>query len=115
MNIDKYENKILGEFLMTKSEMELRNEIKNFIDENGGSYKSWYVGISSDPAKRLFNEHNVDEKNDVWIYDFAFSADVARKIEDYFVNYLGTDGGTGGGDEYSKGIYAYKKNSRTNP
>jgi len=31
------------------------------------------------------------------------------------VNTLGTDGGTGGGDDSTSSVYAYKKNSHTDP
>lgn len=56
----------------------------------------------------------MNEKNDTWIYREAEYESVAREIEDYFVNTLGTDGGTGGGN-YPDSVYTYKKNSHTEP
>lgn len=97
------------------SEEQIKEDIKSYIDDHGGQYNRWYVGISDNARKRLFDDHNVDEDSDLWIYRTASSATVARRVEDYFVNELGTDGGTGGGDENSNQVYAYKKNSHTDP
>ncbi len=77
-------------------------------------YSSWYVGISESPRKRLFTDHNVDEKNGSWIYNTASNSMIAREIENHFHD-LGCDGGPGGGDEDAKAIYAYKKTTNTNP
>lgn len=30
-------------------------------------YSNYYVGITNDINRRLFNEHNVSEQNDYWI------------------------------------------------
>ena len=100
---------------MAKSKQEIINDIKNYIQKGGGGYSAWYVGISKDARDRLFNGHNVREKGDWWIYSQASSAQVAREIEDYFVNTLGADGATGGGDETADMVYAYEKAAHTNP
>lgn len=71
--------------------------------------------MSKDPRDRLFNGHGVKEKGYGWIYCQAFSSDAARRVEDYFVNTLGTDGDVGGGDKDADYVYAYKKRSYTNP
>jgi len=94
---------------------EIAQIIKNHIAKCGGAYNAWYVGIAQDPKARLFNDHSVDQKNDAWIYRTALGEKVARDVEEYFINTLGTDGDTGGGDENTKSVYAYKKNSHTNP
>lgn len=91
----------------------IKSEIKAYIDENGGVYKNWYVGIATDPESRLFNDHNVDKKNGWWIYREAENSNIARKIEEYFIEIVGTDGGQGGGDSSTKSVYAYKKTSNT--
>lgn len=99
---------------MAKSKKTIISEIKEFMKKWGGNYSDWYVGIASDPRKRLFTEHNVDEKKDAWIYRKCDNSDIAREIEEYFVEILGTDGGAGGGDETTKYVYAYKKAPHTN-
>jgi len=98
---------------MAKSKETIITEIKDHMRKCGGNYSDWYVGIASDPKERLFNEHNVDKENGVWIYRECESSSVAREIEEYFVR-LGTDGGSGGGDYSTKFVYAYKKTANTN-
>ena len=93
---------------MAKTEDEIKSEIKSFIDDCGGPYSTWYVGISENPEDRLFNGHKVDKNNDKWIIEEASSSDAARRIEKYFVYTLGTAGGPGGGDEDAIYVYAYK-------
>ena len=100
---------------MAKNKQQIIQEINAHIKQEGSGYKAWYVGISKDARNRLFNDHNVPEKNSWWIHREASSSQVAREIEDYFVNTLHTDGGTGGGDQSSKYVYAYKKTTSTNP
>lgn len=98
---------------MADSEVKIKEDIRNYIA--GSGYSSWYVGISEDPRNRLFNEHNVDEKGGGWIFRWATSADVARRIERYFIDILGTDGGPGGGDVDAEAVYGYKKKPHTDP
>lgn len=97
---------------MVKSEQEIISDIEGHIQKGGGGYNAWYVGISEDAKDRLFNEHNVEEW---WIFRQASSSQVAREIESYFVNILGTDGGAGGGGENTDMVYAYKKAANTIP
>lgn len=99
---------------MAKTRQEIISEIKSHMAQCGGNYSDWYVGIATDPKNRLFNNHNVDEKNGAWIYREAENSSSARDIENYFVNTLKTGGGTGGGDYSSQYVYAYKKTSYTN-
>ncbi len=98
---------------MAKLKKTIKSEIKKYMKENGGAYSKWYAGVATYPRKRLFTEHNVDEKNSCSIYRKATSSNTARKVEEYLVKRLGTDGGTGGGDESTKYVYAYKKASNT--
>jgi hypothetical protein len=81
-------------------------EIKSYMARNGGSYSQWYAGIATDPKQRLFNDHAVNDKSDVWIYHQCASSEVARAIETYF-HAQGMKGGTGGGDDNTDYIYAY--------
>lgn len=97
------------------SEAEIKAEMKAYIDKHGGPDSSWYAGIAADPKDRLFNDHGVHEKGDVWIHHPCASADIARSVEDYLINTLGCDGGGGGGDENTTAVYAYKKSSHTDP
>lgn len=98
---------------MAKTESEIKKYIKDYIDKIGGLYRTWYVGITNDPQRRLFDEHGVDREK-WWVYATATSNAVARRVESYFIN-LGTGGAPGGGEEDARVVYAYKKTSSTNP
>ncbi len=98
---------------MAKSKETIMSEIKQYIINGGGSYSGWYVGIAADPRQRLFTDHGVNEKEGLWIFRECDISTLAREIEEYFVNTLGTDGGSGGGDYSTKYVYAYKKTPST--
>lgn len=100
---------------MVRSESEIKENIIGYIWGYGGSYSSWYVGVSENPKDRLFFEHGVREKEDAWIYQKASSSETARRVENYFVDVLGIEGEPGGGDEGAVFVYAYKKSLHTNP
>jgi hypothetical protein len=89
-------------------------EIKAYIDKRRKPYSSWYVGIASDARKRLFEEHNVSEKDDYWTYRRCSSVGAARVVEEALLK-LGCDGALGGGDESTASVYAYLKSANTNP
>ena len=93
---------------MAKTKQQIITEIENYINNNGGGFSAWYVGIASKPRDRLFNDHNVRENGDAWIYREATSSTVAREVEDHFIDVKGTQGGGGGGDYDSRNDYAYK-------
>lgn len=84
--------------------------IKRFDEHLGKSgkryYSEFYVGISQDAPKRLFEQHHVDKDNSWWIYATAESHEIARKVEKHYLD-LGMRGGPGGGDESSKMVYCY--------
>lgn len=95
-----------------KTKEVITEEIKNHIKNCGGAYPQWYVGITKDPEDRLFNGHKV---KDAYIYREAENSKTAREIEKYFIEVLGTDGGSGGGDENANFVYAYLKQNHTEP
>ena len=97
---------------MAKSKKEIIEEIESHITDRGAGIRGWYVGIAAKPKERLFDDHSVDKEKDAWIYRTASSDSVARDIEKHFLD-KGAKGGTGGGDEDSKSVYAYRINSRT--
>lgn len=97
---------------MAKSKEEIIEDIEDHIANRGGDLDEWYVGIAAKPRERLFDDHSVDEDNGFWIHRRASSDSVAREIEQYFLD-QGAQGGTGGGDEDTTAVYAYKITSST--
>lgn len=75
-------------------------------------YSEFYIGISENAIKRLFDEHHVDKENSWWIYTTAVSSEVARTVEKHYLD-LGMRGGTGGGSNNSKMVYCYVVTSTT--
>lgn len=88
-------------------------DIRTYIEQRGGAYREWYVGIATDPRARLFRDHGVGENGDFWIYRECESSLVAREVKEFFVRILGADGGVGGGYASTQSVYAYLKTPRT--
>jgi predicted GIY-YIG superfamily endonuclease len=81
-------------------------EIMAHMSNSGTPPSRWYVGITSDPRKRLFTDHNVS-KDDHYIYLDAESETTARLIEAFIINEHHTKGDLGGGDKSTTFVYAY--------
>lgn len=97
---------------MTKNKEEIIQDIEDHMAKRGGDIDDWYVGVAAKPRERLFDDHSVDEDKGVWIHRRASSDRVARDIEKHFLD-KGAEGGTGGGNEDSTAVYAYKITRRT--
>ena len=92
---------------MAKSKKQIIKDIEGYMSKRGGDMDDWYVGIAANPKERLFDDHSVEEDGGAWIHRRASSDSVARDIEKYFLK-KGTQGGSGGGDEDTTAVYAYK-------
>lgn len=93
---------------MGTSKEEIIKEITAYLVDCG--IKNWnevYVGIADDVEERLFTYHKVDKDSGIWIYCQADSSDCAREVEKYFFG-QGTKGGSGGGNDDTRYVYAYK-------
>ncbi len=77
---------------MNIKELKIIKEIEDYVLKCGGSFSSWYIGIAEDPRERLFNEHSVSEKEDIWIYRITSSSEIASNVEQHFLD-LGMYGG----------------------
>jgi hypothetical protein len=78
---------------MAGSRQDIINDITNHFKNI--AYSNCYVGITSNVNDRLFGDHNVSKENGHWIYQTALSSDIAREIEQYFLD-RGMYGGSGG-------------------
>ena len=99
---------------MVFTESQIKTKFTNYINNNGGSANTWYVGITNYIDRRLFTEHGVANDNGLWIYEPTSDDSVARSIEKHFTD-AGLDGAGGGGDDDSTYVYAYKKTTSTIP
>jgi hypothetical protein len=89
------------------------NEIVQYITDCGGDFQNWYVGIASNPRDRLFNQHAVVEKGGAWVFLEAANDSADREIEEFLVTTYQTKGGSGGGDNTTKYVYAYRVTAST--
>lgn len=92
---------------MSKDFQTIVSEIDNHLTNSGRRYYSdFYVGITNDVERRMFQEHHVSKDNSWWIYRTAINSDVARKVEQHYLD-KGMRGGNGGGDDSSTVVYCY--------
>jgi len=82
-------------------------EINAYIIHCGGTYPDWYVGITGDSEQRLFVDHKVKKRGGAWILFKPSSSIIAREVEKYFIDQK-TKGGSGGGNDDSDIVYAYR-------
>lgn len=81
------------------------NDFDNHINKSGRQYYSeFYVGITTDIKRRLFEEHKVQEQGQWWIYSPADTEEIARNVEKHYLE-LGMQGGPGGGTSDENAIY----------
>lgn len=86
------------------------NKIVQKADAEGSGYHKWYVGITNNPEKRLFEGHGVNRHlTDLWVYENAYDEQDARDTEDYLHKSYGFDGGSGGGEYDSTFVYAFRQ------
>lgn len=98
---------------MQQQESSVVNDIVGYIRKTNTPLTEWYVGIAIDAPARLFEGHGVHKDVDYWIYRECFTADAARRVKRYVIAIYQTDGGSGGGDDRSRFVYAYKKEPHT--
>lgn len=82
-----------------------------YMNQHGGIYSQWYAGIAANPKDRLFSGHGLTEQGE-WALDFVPTSNEARQVEQTLFN-LGCDGGPGGGDNTTNGVYIYRKTGTT--
>lgn len=94
---------------MGQSYDEIVERINDHLGKSGKRYYSdFYIGISKDAIKSLFEKHHVDKESSWWIYRTAVSAETARKVKKHYLD-LGMRSGSGREDEDEKSnmVYCY--------
>lgn len=93
---------------MKRNFLQIVADINSHLEKSQKQYYSdFYVGITNDIQRRLFDEHKVSEKNGWWIYRQAIDKKTAQYVEEYFLN-KGMKGDTGGGTDDSSFVYCYE-------
>lgn len=85
---------------------EIANAIYNHL---GGDDKfdQYYIGITDNIERRLYDEHKVDKESHWAIYAPADDDTDSRAVEKHFLD-KGMKGGGGGGDTSSIYVYCYR-------
>lgn len=99
---------------MAKDIETIKQEIETKIRENciGKFYSDYNIGITKDPEKRVFNDHNVDRSKCHWIFK-AENKQVVSDIESHFIK-KGMKGGVGGKiDDDCVFVYVYRITEHT--
>lgn len=93
---------------MAKTAQEILDAIYEHLEKSSATnYSDFYIGITNDVERRLFNEHNVPRENHWRIHDKAVSKASAQKVEEHFLD-KGMKGDTGGGTDDSVYVYCYE-------
>lgn len=97
---------------MRKDFNQIVEEIEEHLKKSRKEYYSdFYIGITENVQRRLFEEHNVSRENSWYITRTAINEDTARKVEKYFLD-LGMKGGAGGGTNPTI-VYCYEISNNT--
>lgn len=70
-------------------------------------YSDFYIGITNDIERRLFEEHKVSKDYGWGIYRNGDTKAVAQAVEEYYLD-KGMQGDTGGGNEDTTYVYCYE-------
>ena len=93
---------------------EVIDSIHGFILKNSHTYFDWYIGLTDNAEKMLFEEHKLNPDSDMWIYEEVPSDSDAFRIREYFLN-MGCTGGLLRYPEKTRFIYAFRRSLNSNP
>ena len=75
-------------------------------------WNDWYVGITNDVTRRLYEEHRAPYNKSIYVS--VDSAATARSVGRFLVNSYGMDGRADGA-EFPRFVYAFRKLPDTDP
>lgn len=98
---------------MTPNDVLIFRSLEQFINSFRLPYDQWYVGVTNDWKRRLFDEHRVSRLGSDYKVFECSNAEAATHIEKYFCERMRTDGGTGGAGADARYVYLYLKHDYT--
>lgn len=99
---------------MAQSKADLLDKLDEYLEQYAEDVTEWYVGITENPMQRLYDQHGVSQDYGRKKYLKSYSTDIAREVEQRFLD-IGLQGGDGGGDQDAKYVYIYKMTPYTTP
>jgi hypothetical protein len=92
---------------MTYSVQQIKFELISYVKEFGGDFTQWSVGKATDAPKALFEIHDVDPVEDIWLWKPALTAVAAGLVVDWMTqrqNVAPVDG-----DDMGACVFMFKK------
>lgn len=86
--------------------------LRETIDGKNFVVQDFFVGLTDDPNNRLFNEHKVDKKKDLYVYFKASSTEEAQNAFDELFQ-LDMNGEPPSNYKAGKYVYCYHINGNT--
>lgn len=72
---------------MAKTAQQIADDIHNHLQENGRkNFSDYYIGITNNIERRLYNEHNVPKENYWLITRIAENDEHARRVEKHYLD-----------------------------
>lgn len=100
---------------MATIDTEIVVEIKSYIDQHGGDYPLWYVGLAEYPEEQLAY-HGVNLDRNDYICLTAPSLEDAKTIKEFLIARFGLDGDPlDTNDPRALNVYTYRKSASTEP
>ena len=93
---------------MPNTKEEIIDAVVTFINREHSVYINWYVGITANPAHRIFTDHCFPKTDPFWIHREADSPSTARATVQQLIG-MGFDGTPEVEDLNAQFVYAYKK------
>jgi hypothetical protein len=93
---------------------EVIDSIHCFILKNSCTYFDWFIGLTDNAEKTLFEDHKLNQGSDMWIYEEVPSDSDAFRIREFFLN-MGCAGDLVYNSNKIQYIYAYRRSSNTHP
>ncbi len=98
------------------SVQQIKFDILAYVKEFNSDFTGWYVGITEDPQKMLFETHGLDRDKDIWLYKQAVSFAACRTVQRFYIENRKMDGHLAqNGSVDTDCVYLYHKSERSTP
>ncbi|MEP3478592.1 MAG: hypothetical protein ABJZ55_05035 [Fuerstiella sp.] len=60
------------------------HKINEYVQQHGGKYSDWHMGIAADPRGKLFTDYRVDRTTGSWIFTGCGTLDASCNVVKHF-------------------------------
>jgi hypothetical protein len=93
------------------SRKRIKRDIDALIQNHGGDYSAWCVGVTAKSKRRFFKAYKIDKAMDLYLRRRARSSAKARDVSLHFLN-KGCEGTMEAGGDGADRVYVYRRASR---